>query len=109
MKIFIIIDALDECSAIGEERNRLVLLLESLKMTNGSNMHLLFTSRLEPDLNALHQIVTKSPIDIRTSQMDNDIRMHIQNELTGDPVLKTWPLELRVQIEKELIQGACGM
>lgn len=106
---YIIIDALDECLAKGGEREKLVALLEALENFDLPNLHILITSRMEPDLRNLAQIVSSPPINIQTNELDSDIQVYVRNQLMNDLKLKCWSVDLRQEINAELVQGARGM
>jgi ankyrin repeat domain-containing protein 50 len=107
---FIIADALDECPSNGTERMELCALLTEFSRWALPNLHILVTSRKEPDINeALSALVTFPPICIQSKQVDADIRLHVRNELANDPKLKKWSLQIKKEIENTLVEGADGM
>lgn len=108
-QVYFILDALDECPATNGERAKLITLLKAFKGFELSNLHILSTSRMELDLSDMSQMVTSPPMNIQTSELDADIRLHIRNQLANDPKLRCWPSDLQGEIEAELTRGACGM
>jgi hypothetical protein len=107
--VFIVIDALDEC-AKGGEREELLALIEEIHAWSLLNIHLLVTSRPEPDIKAvLMPLVESQAISIQGSQVASDINLHIRDQLSADPKLKRWPSEVKAEIEKALEAGAKGM
>ena len=106
---YIIIDALDECPNNHGERAKLVTILNEFKGFNLLNLHSLTTSRMEPDLEDLAQMVTSSPINIQSIVVDKDIELHVRAQLFTDPKLSRWPSTVRQDIETTLVKGACGM
>ncbi|KAH0533900.1 hypothetical protein FGG08_007482, partial [Glutinoglossum americanum] len=110
--IFIVTDALDECPKNKEKefREELLELITEVKDWSTSNIHLLVTSRLEPDIEeALTPLLTARAISIQGSQVESDIKLHISSQLKTDPKLKQWPSEVKTEIEEALTAGANGM
>ena len=107
---FIIADALDECPSNSTERAELCALLTEFSRWALPNLHILVTSRKEPDINeALSTLVTFPPICIQSKQVAADIRLHVRTELANDPKLKKWSLQIKEEIENTLVEGADGM
>jgi ankyrin repeat domain-containing protein 50 len=107
--VFIVIDALDECAKIGE-RGELLTLIKDIHAWSLSKVHLLLTSRPEPDIKAvLMPLVGSQAIPIQGSEVDSDINLHIRSQLLTDPKLKKWPNEVRKEIENALTARASGM
>ena len=108
-RVYLIIDALDECPPINGERAKLVTMLDTLKNFGIPQLSILVTSRMESDLNGLAHMSTFPPVNIQTSELEGDIRLHVRNQLSNDSKLRGWPPDLRDEIEVELVAGACGM
>ncbi|KAH0563190.1 hypothetical protein GP486_002236 [Trichoglossum hirsutum] len=107
---FIIADALDECPSNGTERVELCALLTEFSRWALPNLHILVTSRNEPDINeALSALVTFPAICIQSKQVDADIRLYVKTELENDPKLKKWSIQIKKEIENTLVEGADGM
>jgi len=113
--VFIVADALDECpknaEKLGEEpRKELLELITEIKAWSPSNIHLLLTSRPEPDIReTLTPLLKTEAISIQGSQVDSDIELHINSQLSTDSKLNNWPGEVKQEIEKTLTAGANGM
>lgn len=106
---FIIIDALDECPEIGNERKYLCEILAELHKWNVSYLHILVTSRKEQDINAaLSPIVTSTPISI-TEEVAADIQRYVSSQVANDPDLNVYGAELKMKIERNLVEKANGM
>jgi hypothetical protein len=106
--VFIIIDALDECPKNGE-RVEILPLIPDIG-TRSPNLHLLVTSRPEPDIvDFLTPLLTSPGIPIWGGQVDSDIKLYIANQLTTNPRLKKWPEIIKADIEASLCTGANGM
>ena len=50
-----------------------------------------------------------SAISIRGSEVEADIRKHIENQLATDPKLKGWSDDLKACIKRTLVEKAEGM
>ncbi|TVY35584.1 hypothetical protein LSUB1_G005613 [Lachnellula subtilissima] len=108
-QVFLVIDALDEFARIGE-RGELLTLLEDIHSWSLPKVHLIVTSRPEPDINAVLMPLSKlEAISIQGSQVQSDISLHIRSQLAEDPKLKKWPSEVKEDIEKALSARAGGM
>lgn len=110
--IFLVADALDECPKNGDRelRNELLELIAEIKSWSPSNIHLLVTSRQELDIKEkLTPLLTTSAISIQGSGVEADIKKHIENQLATDPKLKGWSSDLKMCIERALVEGANGM
>ena len=79
--VFIVIDALDECPK-GYERGELLQLIRDIKSWSLPNLHLLSTSRQEPDIeDELTPLLTSAAIPIQGSEVESDIKLYIASEL----------------------------
>jgi hypothetical protein len=107
--VFIIIDALDECAKVGEREDLLAMIL-NMKSRSLSSLHLLVTSRPEPDIKeALLPLLTIPAIPVEGSPVDFDIGLYVSWQLANDPKLKKWLPHIKAEIEKTLVAGANGM
>jgi hypothetical protein len=107
---FIIIDAMDECPDHGGEQKLLLQTLQYLKQSQGQRIRLQVTSRRQSSIEStLSTLVTAPPLGIQTSQVDEDIRTHIQAQLQGHPNMCTWPKEIQEEVEQILIKKSGGM
>ncbi|TVY25789.1 Ankyrin repeat and KH domain-containing protein mask [Lachnellula hyalina] len=108
-QVFLVIDALDEFARIGE-RDELLTLLEDIHSWSLPKVHLIVTSRPEPDIDAVLMPLSKpEAISVQGSQVQSDISLHIRSQLAEDPKLKKWPNEVKVDIEKALSARADGI
>lgn len=109
---FLVIDALDECpiSDENDSRNKVLALLTELSEWALPNLHILVTSRKEPDIDeALTPLLNLSSISIQTNQIQPDIHRYIKSQLASDPVLKKWSSLIKEEIEETLIEKSHGM
>ncbi|KAH8695894.1 hypothetical protein GQ44DRAFT_598393, partial [Phaeosphaeriaceae sp. PMI808] len=108
-QVYVILDALDECS----QRAELMEMLETIVGWNLENLHLLLTSRRERDIestlegfvDAWHQICLQSAL------VNEDIQQYVQQRLSTDKTLYKWGKDddARQEIEAALKDGAHGM
>ena len=107
--IYIILDALDECT----ERNELFEDLETVISWKDVNLHVIVTSRMEKDIDeALTPLInSRNRIGIQSTRVDDDIRTYIHDRLQVDRKLKRWQKDTKVQgmIEDTLMRKADGM
>lgn len=107
--IFIVVDALDECPDNGNERKSLCQILAELHKWEAQNLHILVTSRKEPDITAaLSSISTSEPISI-TEKVKSDIHKYVSTQLATDAELKDYSTELKDKIQRVLVEKAKGM
>jgi len=106
---FIVLDALDECSA----REALFEVLEQIASWSLPSLRVILTSRREVDIeDALETLV---PTDHRTclesAVVDNDIRTYVRERLSTDKTIARWRKdpELQTEIETTLGTMASGM
>lgn len=106
---FIVIDALDECSA----REDLFAALERLSNGGSRSLRVILTSRRETDIeDALERLVpysTRTYLD--TSLVDKDIQTFVHERLTQDKSFRRWQkdVELQAEIEAAIGSRAGGM
>lgn len=109
-KVFLLVDALDECPSDGGMRQELCATLAEFSSWGLSNLHILATSRREPDIEeALSKISTMTAISIQSSVVDKDVGLHVRNQLVNDMKLSKWPSHIKEEIEVALVKGANGM
>jgi hypothetical protein len=106
---YIIVDALDECPK-GLERETLLKLIKNIMSLSLSNLHLLVTSRLEPDINdVLSPLLTIPTVSVQGSAVQSDIELYIHEQLTTNSRLSKWANHIKADIEHTLLEGANGM
>ena len=103
--IYIILDALDECV----ERQKLLSVVQQLLHSKTRNMHILVTSRSDPDLEEYLTPMITAHILLESSLIEPDIRSYIQEQLNHSPKLRRWPQKVQANIESALMKGAQGM
>lgn len=109
LQVFIVIDALDECA----ERRSLMGTLETIAGWRLNNLHLLFTSRREWEMErSLEEIVDcQNRIGLQSNVVDADIQQYIRQRLSDDKSLHKWAkdIAIRQEIETALMKKARGM
>lgn len=104
-KIYIVVDALDEC----QDRTALAALIARIKGSEAKNIHVLGTSRREYDLEVAFQSDHTQSVLIQSSLVDEDIALHVRSKLKQDCQLQAWPQIVKDEIEGALVRRACGM
>jgi hypothetical protein len=107
--IYIVLDALDECS----KRAELLEILEMIAAWHVQNLHVLLTSRRERDIeNSLDTFVdSQNIVCLQSALVDRDIQKYIRQRLYNDRNLTKWRNDaiVRQEIETALTKGAHGM
>ena len=104
-RIFIVVDALDECV----DKETLLEFIDTLRKWNLEQLHFLVTSRDEVDLrDGIDLSESGEDLSLQTSGQDEDIKEYICMSLATDSRLKKW-FNLRSLIENRLVDGANGM
>ncbi|KAI9683766.1 MAG: hypothetical protein M1822_005956 [Bathelium mastoideum] len=109
--VYIILDALDECPR-NEYRRDVLKALVDLRVWSEPSLHLLVTSREEPDIrDVLIDEVGALPdetISMKNDSVDKDIAFFIFGALENDRQLRKWE-KYHDQIEKALTERAKGV
>jgi hypothetical protein len=108
-QVYFMLDALDECS----QRPELMDFLETMAGWQLPNLHLIFTSRQERDIeSSLKSFVDpQNSICLQSEVMDKDIQQYVRQRLSKDKSLSKWSkdITLRQEIESALMRGSKGM
>ena len=101
--VYIMIDSLDECG----ERIELLHWIKAMAARNSTKLHLLFTSRPEPDIvNHLMSIARLISAHFDALASASDIELYIDSRLRLNHV---WDDTIKCLIKETLIAGANGM
>ena len=103
-QVFLVIDALDECS----ERETVLNLIQQF-MSKEQNITLLVTSRNERDIEIGLKDVVTNTLPIQSAAVNSDIGLYVHNCIASDQKLKRWSQNVREEIEITLTKGAEGM
>ena len=103
-KVYIVLDALDECS----EQEKLLKCICTIESTC-KNANIFASSRRE--YNIMEALVdrVKYDIDMKTAAVDADIEIFVRNFLSTDRSLGKWPSDTKEEIRTELCRRSGGM
>jgi len=113
-RVFVVLDALDECPFENGEREKLLESVCRVHNQASQNLRLLCTSRRETDIAAVLKpmLSTHLKLDIDLSAhkkaIDHDIGLHIDNTFGVEP-FRSWPDEIKSEARAALIEKADGM
>jgi hypothetical protein len=109
---YIILDALDEFPewTTIAERKEMLAIITSMVKKHKSSLHVLATSRDEPDIREAFERVSLSSFCLKESAMNSDIAQYVKARLL-DPMERLSALSesLKTEIEYAITQGAHGM
>ena len=105
-RMFLIMDALDECL----ERDELGKVIGQILNVQSNRIALLTTSRKELDLESALRDTMENITDLKKGDgVAHDICLHVEQCLHGDKRLKKWPPKIKEEIQTALVNGAHGM
>ncbi|KAL9082444.1 MAG: hypothetical protein Q9165_008890 [Trypethelium subeluteriae] len=112
--VWIVLDALDECTTrTGTRTKGLLAWIRGFLELQRLNVHTIVTSRQEQDIQAEleNQIRKKDMISINTDLISDDVHAYINARVREDDRLKRWRSrpEVQKEIETQLIEKAHGM
>ena len=109
-KIYLVTDALDECSSrYSPAREGMLGLIKRLVSDSSLAVNVLVLSRREQDIEeSLRHVETKYVL-MEQKTVDADIRVHIRKLLAEDPRLRKRPALMKEEIESSIVNGAHGM
>ena len=103
--VYIRFDALDEYS----DRDELLRVLELIHGWEIGTLHLLATSRNEPDIEVGLDSLVSHPVPMDEILVADDIQMHVVRTLGEDAKLQRYSEEEKALVETTLTEGAHGM
>ena len=113
--IYLIFDALDECSdvsGISTPRKRVLQLVEELVDLHIPNLHICVTSRPEVDIVDVLDPLTTLPVSLHDqSGQKKDIEGYVRSIVYSDsePVMRRWRMEDKELVIETLSERADGM
>ena len=113
--LYLIIDALDECSntsGIPSSRGRVLLLLKDLVELRLPHLHICVTSRPEIDIRDVLEPLTSSPVSLHDqSGQKKDIVDYVRSVVysNSEPIMKRWRTEDKDLVIDMLSERADGM
>ena len=111
--VYVILDALDECSNVGQipsARRRVLDFLKCLVDPRLSNLHLCVTSRPEDDIRSALKTFCTISIQEQMGQKE-DIRRYIKDEVyaNSDTLMGRWDNKTKNMVVNTLTEKADGM
>lgn len=107
--VYLILDALDECT----QRSELIDMLETVAEWQLDNLHLLMTSRKERDIETCLEsyVEEEDAICLQRDVVDKDIQRYVQQRLRDKKSLAKWTKDAAIsqEVEDALMRGAHGM
>ena len=106
-KIYLVLDALDECQELDEVLGFIISIFTSWDI----NVKLLATTRKERNIDEALQPLKPIIINLQDDLITDDIQVYVTNRLTTNLRLKRWCLDpnIKSEIESTLVMGADGM
>jgi hypothetical protein len=102
-RVFIVVDALDECQIADGGRKRLLSEMFNLQAKTGAN--LLMTSRFI--LEIMKEFERSISLEIRAS--DEDVERYLDGHILQLPLFVSRNLDLQKEIKSKIIKAADGM
>lgn len=102
-RVFILIDALDECRASDGSRTR--FLAEVFKLQARSGANIFATSRFIPDITEVFQ----NSISLEISATEEDVRRYLQNHMLRLPAFVRRSPELQEEVKSSIVHSVQGM
>ena len=113
--IYLIIDALDECSSISgipSHRDRVLRLVKELTDLHLPNLHICITSRPEVDIREVLESLTCRRVSLHDqSGQKKDIEDYVKSVVysESEPIMRRWRKEDKDMVIKALSERADGM
>ena len=104
-KVYLVIDALDECSGIAD----LIETLQRLSGPENCNFFTLCASRRERDIENFSTSINSLQIVFQEEETNQDIAKYVRAVMTADSYFMRWPETIQTEIESALTKGANGM
>jgi len=111
--IYIVIDALDECPKIDDERSKLLKAIQMVNSWGIDAVHLFVTSRREIDIQECFENMPKdsglfSDVPIEGALVEKDIRKYLERRLQEDK-FRRWLPSFKEEVLERLTSQAGGM
>ena len=104
-RVFIMFDALDECTGWDE----LINLINKLVSWKTARLSLFATCRRDKRAEDAINELGASHVHLDNATIGLDIQIYVKEVMLGHDSFRKWPGELRVEIQNHLIDGANGM
>ena len=103
--VFIILDALDECT----ERKDLLDWIKEMTSWRKGKLHLLATSRPEEDIAKHLRLLDPDHVYITQDLITGDVKRYVDHILDGEDGFDRWNNEIKANIKNKLLDSAEGM
>ena len=105
--LYFVVDALDECI----ERNEIIDLIILLKSWGSANIHILVSSRQEPEIKEGLLGAQPLEIDITQKMIHRDVELFIDERISRSQRLDRWckKADVNQKLRSTLLRGANGM
>lgn len=109
--VYVVIDALDECPLLNDQREKLLKSLGRIVIDAPKNVHIFLTSRKEQDidkrLRAFLSLPSRMEIDLLAHQemLNRDIHHYIDLKLATD-AFHSWPESVKEEVKQSLVEKA---
>jgi hypothetical protein len=107
-KVYLLVDALDECPEDNETRQSVLARIERLTQ-DASNLKIFATSRELDSIRKSMEALAAEPLRVITRAVDVDIQAYLSTELSRDRNLCELSPEMRALIESTIASQADGM
>jgi hypothetical protein len=107
-KVYLLVDALDECPEDQETRQSVLARIERLTQ-DAPNLRILVTSRELDRIRKSMEALTAEPLRVITNAVDEDIQNYLAKEVSRDRSLCELSPEMRNLIESTIASQADGM
>jgi hypothetical protein len=107
-KVYLIMDALDECPEDHDARQRILEWIERLTL-NASNLKIFATSRELPAIRESMEALGSQSLRIAPSSVDADIQFYVANRLSSDRNFRHFGTATLNLIESTIAEKADGM
>jgi len=111
--VFMVVDGLDEAPTAGGERSGLVELLLRIREWELPSLHLLITSRFDPELDrGLHRAMGSGIAEVmdldEQKEVGHDIETFVASALAA-PAFEDWPGAMVAEATTKLVEKSKGM
>lgn len=109
--VYVVIDALDECPLLNDQRENLLKSLERILINAPKNLHIFLTSRKEQDIDKKLRTFLSPPsrieIDLLSHQetLNRDIGHYIDLRLATDD-FSSWQESVKTEVKQTLVKKA---
>ena len=106
---FLIIDALNECMNENGTRREILTFLTELSDWNLPHLHILITSRKEPEIEKSLSLLKRLRSICIQTQQQQDIEKYVKSVLKSDLDFAKWSLDVKREIQDALTENSAEM